>query len=69
MTCYATKTPSTNINAFKNSHIEYSTLIVPKESLDKYKTTSPWNTFGTFKTIEEGSVTEPKKCATPTISY
>ena len=68
--CLAEQVPSTKSNAFEKSYPEYTTLYVPAESLNAYKSTEPWSEFGTIKAIE-GSGTEPeeKKCATPTISY
>ena len=66
--CYAEKVPSTKSDAFENSYIEYVTLNVPKEAINRYKTTSPWNEFGTIKPIS-GEEVEVKKCTTPTISY
>ncbi|MBQ2877456.1 MAG: leucine-rich repeat domain-containing protein [Bacteroidaceae bacterium] len=50
--CYATSVPSTNSDAFNNSYIEYATLHVPEESIDSYKNTVPWSSFGTIKAIE-----------------
>lgn len=57
--CYAKDVPTTMHDAFENSEIEYSTLYVPEASLDAYKTTEPWSSFGTIKSIEsEGGVVE-----------
>ncbi|MCQ2197013.1 MAG: leucine-rich repeat domain-containing protein [Bacteroidaceae bacterium] len=57
--CYAKDVPMTGYSAFENSEIEYSTLYVPEASLDAYKTTEPWSSFGTIKSIEsEGGVVE-----------
>lgn len=57
--CYAKDVPKTGYSAFENSEIEYSTLYVPEASLDAYKTTEPWSSFGTIKSIEsEGGVVE-----------
>ena len=64
--CYAEKLPSTNVNAFEGSHPEYATLHVQASALNAYKTTAPWNNFGTIKTIENVSL---EKCTTPTIGY
>ena len=64
--CHAVAVPQTNANAFENSYINASTLYVPAASINAYKTTTPWNGFGTFKSIEGGST---QKCTPPTISY
>ena len=72
--CYATSVPSTNSTAFNNSYIEYATLHVPEESIDSYKSTEPWSSFGT-KTPFEGELPDgpqtpvTPKCATPVITY
>lgn len=60
--------PYTNTDVFKDSYPEYSTLYVPANSLNAYKSTEPWSSFGKFKSLD-GSGTETKKCTTPTISY
>ena len=64
--CHSKIVPLTNNTAFKNSYIDYSTLIVPDESIDAYKSTAPWKDFGT---IEGLSGVEREKCATPTITF
>ena len=64
--CMAVNVPSTDRNAF-NYH-EQITLHVPASAIDAYKTTVPWSEFGEFKTLS-GEAGEPKKCATPTISF
>ncbi|MBR4924118.1 MAG: hypothetical protein IKZ61_00020 [Prevotella sp.] len=66
--CLAENVPSTGTNAFEKSYPEYTTLYVPAESLNAYKTTEPWSLFGTIKVIS-GTGEEPTKCPTPTISY
>jgi hypothetical protein len=66
--CYAKNVPQTNYYVFDYSPIGSATLHVPAESVELYKTTSPWNKFGTIVPID-GDMPEPKKCATPTISY
>ena len=52
VTCAATTVPNTKSDVFDNSYIDYATLIVPEQSLQDYKSASPWSGFGTFKTIE-----------------
>ena len=44
--CYAEKVPSTESNAFDGSYPEYITLHVPDASIDSYKATAPWSSFG-----------------------
>ena len=66
--CLAESVPYTNTDVFKDSYPEYSTLYVPANSLNAYKSTEPWSSFGKFKSLD-GSGTETKKCTTPTISY
>ena len=67
--CYAEKVPFASYsNVFNDSAISSATLHVPAESVELYKATSPWNKFGTIVPID-GDMPEPKKCATPTISY
>ena len=44
--CYAEDVPIAYSVAFKGFPIESATLHVPAGSIDKYKTTSPWNEFG-----------------------
>lgn len=57
--CYAEYVPKAYDDTFKNSEIEYSTLYVPEASLNAYKKTKPWSSFGTIKSIEsEGGVVE-----------
>ena len=64
--CLATTVPSTYTNAFNESYPEYTTLHVPAEAINSYKTTAPWSSFGTIKAIED---VEVPVCATPVISY
>ena len=64
--CYAESVPYANADAFNGSYIEYATLHVPASAMNDYKTTAPWSSFGTIKTIENVTL---EKCATPVISY
>ena len=66
--CLAENVPNTKTDAFKDSYPEYTTLHVPANSLNAYKTTAPWSSFGNIVSLD-GDGTETKKCATPTISY
>ena len=68
--CLAENVPTTSADAFKDSHIEYATLHVPASALEQYKATAPWSDFGSKVPIDGDEPNpEPKKCATPTISY
>ena len=55
--CYAENVPNTNSNAFGSSTIASATLHVPAGSVDAYRNTSPWSSFGTIAPIydEESS--------------
>ena len=44
--CYAENVPSTQYYAFDSSLIEDATLHVPDASIDSYKATAPWSSFG-----------------------
>ena len=44
--CYAENVPSTESDAFDGSYPEYITLHVPDASIDSYKATAPWSSFG-----------------------
>ena len=66
--CYAETVPETGTDAFDGSYVEYAALHVPASAINAYKTTEPWSTFGTFKTLE-GTEVEIKKCETPTIAF
>lgn len=67
ITIWAEEVPTTDRTAFENSYIDYVTLHVPANSIDKYKSTAPWSGFKEIVAIEG---TEPQeKCATPTIDY
>ena len=66
--CYAENVPSTNVDAFEGSYIEYyATLHVPKGCIDAYKAVEPWKSFKDIveeedtgiNDIKESAVTEP----------
>ena len=44
--CYAENVPSTKSNTFNGSYPEDATLHVPDASIDSYKATAPWSSFG-----------------------
>lgn len=64
--CYAENVPNTQSNAFSNSSTAMATLHVPGNSINSYRTTAPWNSFGTIVALDG---TDVKKCTTPTIAY
>ena len=51
--CHAEKVPSTDATAFDGSDIENATLHVPAGSIESYKTTGPWSSFGTIKALPQ----------------
>ena len=56
---------------FKDAYVEYATLHVPAASLEAYKSTAPWSSFGNIVALEGDAPEEPEtpKCETPTIAY
>lgn len=69
--CYATQPPTADESAFYLAYPEYKTLYVPAESVNTYKATSPWSSFGNI-IATDGSTPQPpvlEKCAKPTITY
>ena len=66
--CYAEKVPSTESNSFDGSYPEYITLHVPDASVDSYKATAPWSSFGKIVGLS-GKEPEVEKCATPVVTY
>lgn len=69
--CYAEKVPSTYSDAFDGSYPEYANLHVPDASVDSYKATAPWSSFGKIVGLsgEEPEQPEVEKCATPVVTY
>ena len=69
--CYAEKVPSTESNAFNGSYPENANLHVPDASIDSYKATAPWSSFGKFVGLSAGEPEQPEveKCATPVVTY
>lgn len=66
--------PTAYSDAFNNSFVDYATLHVPAVSIDEYKTTTPWSSFGTIVALNGddpigGDDPIVEKCATPTITY
>ena len=52
--CYAEKVPSVDTDAFYSSNYSKATLHVPAGSIESYKTTEPWSSFGTIKALPQG---------------
>ena len=69
--CYAEKVPSTESNVFNGSYPENANLHVPAASIDSYKATAPWSSFGKLVGLsgEEPEQPEVEKCATPVVTY
>ena len=69
--CYAEKVPYTVSNAFERSYPEYANLHVPDTSIDSYKATAPWSSFGKIVGLSAGEPEQPEveKCATPVVTY
>ena len=51
--CYAEKVPSTDSFAFVFLPIQNATLHVPAASIDSYKATEPWSSFGKIVALTE----------------
>ena len=69
--CYAEKVPSTKSDAFNDSYPENATLHVPDASIDSYKATAPWSSFGKIVGLSAGEPEQPEveKCSTPVVTY
>ena len=69
--CYAEKVPYTESDAFNGSYPEYANLHVPDASVDSYKATAPWSSFGKIVGLSAGEPEQPEveKCATPVVTY
>ena len=50
--CYAEEVPSAESDAFDGSYPENVTLHVPANALNAYKSTAPWNSFGTIVELD-----------------
>ena len=50
--CYAENVPSTTSNAFNESNYSNAILHVPAASIESYKTTEPWSSFGTITALK-----------------
>ena len=56
-------------NVFGSQDLSKATLYVPESKVEYYQTTEPWSNFGKILTLSGETPAEPKKCATPSISY
>jgi hypothetical protein len=63
--CYAENIPTTESNVFIGFDMANATLYVPQASVEAYRTTAPWSSFGVIEDIE----TKMLQCATPTINF
>ena len=64
--CLAKKMPITIDDIFEGSNVHNATLHVPDALVSTYKSSYPWNNFGTIVGLGDGT---DGKCATPTINY
>jgi len=68
--CLAEAVPSTNIDAFQDSYIDYATLHVPFASIEAYRTVEPWKNFKEIKSLTGEDIPETPqtpKCDKPSI--
>ena len=56
-------------NVFGTQDLSKATLYVPESKTEYYQTTEPWSKFGKILTLSGDTPEDPKKCATPSISY
>ena len=56
--CYAENVPSTESDAFDGSSPEKATLHVLDASIDSYKATAPWSSFGTITPLPNLTLTD-----------
>lgn len=61
VTCAATSVPDTRSDAFDDSNVSNATLMVPKASLQAYKSKVPWSEFGTILAIADEPTTDEKQ--------
>ena len=55
--CYARKGPTMGDDVFSGSGVQFATLHVPELSVNGYRTTEPWSSFGNVVAIEDESYT------------
>ena len=56
-------------NVFGSQDLSRATLYVPESKVGYYQTKDPWSKFGKVLALSGEIPAEPKKCATPSISY
>ena len=56
-------------NVFGTQDLSKATLYVPENKTEYYQTTEPWSKFGKILRLSGDTPEDPKKCATPSISY
>ena len=69
--CYTIDVPTLSTatgSPFEGSYVEFATLHVPEESINKYKEAQLWSNFGTIVALTNEDY-NAQKCAMPTISY
>ncbi len=64
--CYAETVPATALNAFNDSPISSGKLFVNDNSVESYKTTAPWSSFGQIQGFNEASKVESLSVDSPT---
>ena len=52
---YAEALPSTSVDAFDDSYIEYATLHVPESAIENYRNTAPWSSFKNFVSVTDNN--------------
>ena len=57
--CYSETVPTTHYNAFGGSSISFVSLHVPAASIDSYKATEPWSSFGKIVALSGEDTEEP----------
>ena len=66
--CFTKEVPLIGTNSFIGSYIEYATLHVPEEAINKYKDNKYWSKFGTIVALTSQEY-DVQKCSKPSISY
>ena len=56
LSSHAVDIPTTDNSAFAQTNLANATLYVPASSLNEYKQTEPWSSFGTILPIDENAV-------------
>ena len=51
--CYAQNPPTTGLQVFRDSYIEYATLHVPAEAINLYKSAAAWSDFGKIVALSD----------------